>query len=68
VQQLIEAKEMDLYFGLELVWILFIAFYVTWKSGKATGAREERERRKRIARQRRDTSSRGYTIAAPPPG
>jgi hypothetical protein len=41
-----EATEMDFHFGLELVWILLIAFYITWKSGKATGAREERERRK----------------------
>ena len=59
---------MDFHFGLELVGILLIAFYITWKSGKATGAREERERRKQIARQRRDTNSRSYTIAAPPPG
>ena len=42
-----EATEMDFHFGLELVGILLIAFYITWKSGKATGAREERERRKR---------------------
>jgi hypothetical protein len=52
VRLIAKRRNMENYFGLELLILLGVAFYMTWKSGKATGAREERERGRRMARRR----------------